>query len=162
MSPPTIEDAHLFLKLVELAQTPEQTESRRWFRREFKAQTYEQFTDQCPPGSPEREKLTSLLDFFEAAGVLVSRGLLHEDIFFDASFGLEWIWPRVGSIVEEWQKAESDTSIFENLQWLGRRHQVWHEKVWRAKLEAVPVDRPPTREWGETSQHVGFSAGRTG
>ena len=75
--------------------------------------------------------------------MLVSRGLLHEDVFFDAPFAFELVWRRIGTILDEWQAAVQDPAAWENVAWLGKRYEVWSKTAWRLKIEAVPPERGP-------------------
>ena len=75
--------------------------------------------------------------------MLVSRGLLHEDVFFDAPFALELAWAKIGPILDQWQAAANDPGVWENVAWLGKRNEVWRQTKWRPKLEAIPPDRGP-------------------
>ena len=61
------------------------------------------------------------------AGVLVSRGLLHEVVFFDAPFALELAWAKIGPILDQWQAAANDPGGWENVAWLGKRNEVWRQ-----------------------------------
>jgi hypothetical protein len=101
-----------------------------------------ELNEKHPRGSVERDQLANVLGFFESAGVLVSRGLLHEDVFFDAPFALEVLWPKVQTLIEEWQ-ATDDKAAWENVYWLGRRYEIWREQQWKPKLELAPPDRGP-------------------
>jgi hypothetical protein len=71
---------------------------------ELDAQTFKELSTKYPPCSEEGQWIVDVLGFFEPAGVLVSRRLLHEDVFFDQPFGLEMLWPKFESIVDGWQK----------------------------------------------------------
>ena len=59
--------------------------------------------------------------------MLVSRGLLHEDVFFDAPFALELAWAKIGPILDQWQAAANDPGVWENVAWLGKRNEVWRQ-----------------------------------
>jgi hypothetical protein len=61
------------------------------------------------------------------AGVLVSRGLLHEDVFLDGPFALELVWAKIGPILEEWQAAAGIPGVWENVARLGKRNEVWRQ-----------------------------------
>lgn len=98
---------------------------------------------QVPAGEQGAHLLAEFLGFFESAGVLVSRGLLHEDVFFDAPFALELVWAKIGTILDEWQAAAGDPAVWENVAWLGKRNEVWLKTKWRPRLEAIPPDRGP-------------------
>ncbi len=63
-----------------------------------------------------------------AAGIPVSHGLLHENLFFDAS-SIEFVWKKTEQIIPGWQKEESPT-LWENSGWLANHHQTWKKTVW--------------------------------
>src|SRR5262249_13395493 len=79
----------------------------------FNEASYTELQQRYPPGSRERHFLAEFLGFFEGPGVLVSRGLLHEDVFFDAPFDFELVWKKVGPILDEWQTAVDDPGRLE-------------------------------------------------
>lgn len=134
MAKPTKQDADLLLKLVELFGHGERREAGRWIMTEFAAKDYAEFKKKYPEGSPEYLKVTDVLGFFETAGVLVSNGLLNEDVFFDLSFGLSMVWKKLGPIVAGWQKA-TGPSLWENAAWLAKRQERWQKKVWKPNLK---------------------------
>ena len=76
--------------------------------------------------------------------MLINRGLLHEDVFFDAPLGFDVLWERIGKILIEWNKA-TDPCTWENVVWLGKRYDIWGRYVWKSKLDAVPPDRAVRR-----------------
>jgi hypothetical protein len=142
---PTREDARLYLQLLEITQGAYQARARRWVIHELDAQTFKELSTKYPPRSEEGQWIVDVLGFFESAGVLVSRGLLHEDVFFDQPFGLEMLWPKFESIVDDWQKSTKDAGTWENLQWLARRHKSWRAKTWKPKSEMAPPDESPEK-----------------
>ena len=142
MRPPNQQDVTLYLRLHALKDTPVQAEARAWFFQSFEAASYEELRERYPPGSRERHMLSEFLGFFEGSGVLVSRGLLHEDVYFDAPFAFELVWEKIGPLLEDWQAA-SGAAAWENVGWLGKRYDVWSKTRWRAKLEAIPPDHGP-------------------
>ena len=142
MRHPNQDDAALYVRLWALKDTPIQAEARSWFFERFNAENYAELQERYPRGSRERHLLSEFLGFYEGAGVLVSRGLLHEDVYFDAPFAFELVWKQVGPILDEWQAA-AGADAWENVAWLGKRYDVWFKTRWRPKLKAVPPDRGP-------------------
>jgi hypothetical protein len=140
---PNQHDATLYQGMHALKDTAIQAEARSWFFEHFDATSYAELNEKVPRGSRERHLLAKFLGFYEAAGVLVSHGLVHENVFFDAPFGLEMVWAKIGMILDEWQAAANDPAIWENVAWLGKRQEVWLKTKWRPKLEAIPPDRGP-------------------
>ncbi|HEV1997715.1 MAG TPA: DUF4760 domain-containing protein [Candidatus Dormibacteraeota bacterium] len=159
MPAPTSEDAHIYLQLLDMVQQPHLAAASEWVLSEFEAAGYRELEQKYPRGSAERSHLVSVLGFYESVGALVSHGLLHEDLFFDAPFMFELVWPRVEPLILDWQKSSKDPSVWENVVWLARRSESWRASTWRLKSEAIPTDRPPSKQWGETQGHVGFTKG---
>lgn len=139
MRDPNQEDAALYLRIWSLKDTAVQAEARSWFFESFAATSLDELNERYPRGSRERHLFAEFLGFYEGAGVLVSRGLLHEDVYFDAPFALELVWPKVSPIIEEMQE-RLDPAAWENVAWLAKRYDAWRSTSWRAKLEALPPD----------------------
>ena len=129
MKKPTQEDAKLLLMLNQSLNTPSQRDAGMWFMKEFSAKDYADFQAKYPVGSKEWGYVGDVLSFFETAGVLVSHGLLNENLFFDAS-GIEFVWKKVEHIIPAWQKAD-DPAIWENAVWLAKRQRYWKKNVWK-------------------------------
>jgi len=142
MAKPTRGDAELILQLVGLLQSAEQADARRWFFKEFKAKDFAEFNKNYPKSSDERQKVSTVLGFFETAGVLVWHGLLNADLFFDLSFGLELVYQKVAPIIPGWQKQAKAPALWENVQWLAEGAETWNKTVWKPKVKAVTTSRP--------------------
>jgi len=157
MAEPTGQDALLYTQLLAITQTEHHARARRWVQFDFDAGSYRELEQKYPPGSEERDRLVVVMGFYESAGVLVSRGLLHEDVFFDAPYNFDTVWPKLKAIVSEWQAAAEDPAVWENFNWLGLRYDAWLRERWQSKLEMIPPDRSPARP----EPHVrGFSHSR--
>ena len=130
----TKEDAELLLKLFQTTNTPENTEALNWFNREFKPQkNYKKFKAKYPPGSKGSDSVGRVLGTFETAGVLISQGLLNENLYFDVS-GIGFLWPQLAPIIPGWQK-EAGGNLWENAVWLAERQKWWQKNVWKPGLK---------------------------
>ena len=134
MPRPTKDDAKLILKLVELGQSEDQREAFRWLMSEFSAKDYDEFQAKYAPGSEDLQRVTRLLGFFETIGVLVSHGLLNEDLVFDLSFGMDPVWEKLGPIIPGWRE-QVMPALWENAVWLHDRYAEWQKKVWKPNLK---------------------------
>ncbi len=134
MDAPTTEDAKLILKLVELGQSETQRAAFRWVTSEFSAKDYAEFAQKYPQGSEEAGRVGMVLGFFETIGVLVSHKLLHEDLVFDLSFGMDPVWEKLGPVIPGWQKATMP-ALWENAIWLHKRYVAWRRNVWTPGLK---------------------------
>jgi hypothetical protein len=144
MPEPNAQDAILYIQLLNATQGDTQAEARRWVFTDFGAKDYEALNGSYPVGSPERTRLTTVMAFFESVGVLVSRGLLNEDVYFDAPLGFEFLWPLVKPLLQGWKAG--DASAWENLEWLGLRFEFWRRESWKPKLEESPPDKSPEKK----------------
>lgn len=126
MAEPTQWDVEILLKLWELANAPEAQAARAWMFTEFSAANYQEFLAKYPPGSQEWRRFTTTLALMELCGVLINRGLLHEDLFFDLFGGFDIIWQRVQGVLPGMRK-ELDPRLYENFELLVRRHRAWQQ-----------------------------------
>jgi hypothetical protein len=128
----TTKDAEIFLKLQDTLDTPQMREAFLWFEKEFSAKDYEEFKSKYPMGSEGHMHLSHVLGSLEIPAVLISQGLLNENLYFDAS-GIEFIWPKVEHIIPELQK-EAGPALWENAVWLAARQKQWKKDVWKPGL----------------------------
>jgi hypothetical protein len=157
MAAPTSEDAHLYIQLLNTFQQPDLFQDWNWATFTMKAASLKEFDQQHPVGSADRARFLRVTLFYESVGALVSRGLVHEDLVFDQPLGFDAFWENAGPLVKDWREHGADDAFAENVAWLALRNVTWRETVWRPKLEAIPTDRPPSKQWGETQGHVGFT-----
>ncbi len=132
MKSATKEDADLFLKLMQVTNDERMNESMKWFEK-FPKMNYKEFKSKYPPGSEGMEHFNRIMSSLELAGVLVSQGLLNENLYFDFS-AVGFMWEKVGKIVPEMQK-EMDPSLWENAVWLAERQMEWKKEVWKPNLK---------------------------
>ncbi len=139
MTKPTKDDAEIFLMLIQSFRDPRTEEAYRWFMSEFKAKDYKKFKQKYPRHSEGARNIGRILGDFEVAGVLVSHGLLNEDLYFDSS-GIGFIWPTLEKIVAGMRK-DMGPALWENAVWLAERQKAWAKEVWKPDLAWKP-DRP--------------------
>lgn len=129
---PTKEDAFVLFQFRKEVLTPQMIESYDWFLKEFSAETYDEFESKYPSGSEGREHVSRILDLYEYAGVLVSHGLLNENLYFDMST-ISAVWSKLEKIVAEMRK-NAGSRLYENAVWLAEREKQWNRDVWRPDL----------------------------
>ncbi|MDA4137454.1 MAG: hypothetical protein OK449_10720 [Thaumarchaeota archaeon] len=132
MKKATTKDAEILLKLYDMLSTPQMQESMTWFAKEFSAKDYKEFKSKYPIGSDALMHVGRVLGSFEMAGVLISHGVLNENLYFDSS-GLQFIWQKVEKIIPGWQK-EAGPALWENAVWLAERQKQWQKEVWKPGL----------------------------
>ena len=132
MKKPTTEDAKILLMLFESNDTPQMREAMNWASSLHAVKSYQEFKSKFPEGSEGARHVGVILGSFELAGVLVSHGLLNENLYFDMS-GIEFMWPKFEKIVAGMRK-EMGPALFENAVWLAERQKKWKRKVWKPDL----------------------------
>jgi hypothetical protein len=129
----TAQDAEILLRLFQTTNTPQMQESMSWFMTEFSAKNYKEFSAKYPAGSAGMRHLSTVLGSFELAGVLISHGVLNEDLYFDIS-AIGFLWPSLEKIIPEWQKV-AGPALWENAVWLAERQKRWSKEVWKPGLQ---------------------------
>ena len=120
-------DAELILKLTEMRMWDKIDDAFIWMYTQYKASSYEEFKEKYPRGTKERKYFSTVCNFFELCAVLVLRGYLNEDLFFDLGFGLDIIWKKVKPMMDGFRK-ETSMRMYENFELLYKRHEEWLEK----------------------------------
>jgi hypothetical protein len=126
---PTYEDAKLLLEFIELGYMDTMQKAFDWFWANLPEEppmTLEEFEQKFPAGSAGAKNLNLAAGHFETAGVLVRRGLLNENLFFDR-FLIAPFWDRAKKVVKGSQK-KYNPLIGENFEWLARRAEGWARK----------------------------------
>jgi len=122
-------DAMIILKLTEMRMSDKMEDAFIWMYTQYKANSYEEFKEKYPltSGTKERKYFSTVCNFFELCGVLVLRGYLNEDLFFDLGFGLDVIWRKVKLIMDDFRK-ETSVRMYENFELLYDKHEEWLKK----------------------------------
>jgi len=132
MKKATAQDAEILLKYLNAMNTPQMADSMKWLTSEFSAKNYKEFTTKYPMGSDGLGHVSRVLGSFELAGVLVSHGVLNENLYFDIS-PIGFMWETFEKIIPGWQK-EAGPALWENAVWLAARHKKWEKDVWKPNL----------------------------
>jgi len=128
----TTKDAEILLKMFDTIGTPQMQESMMWFTKEFSAKDFAEFKSKYPMGSDGNMHVSRVLGSLEIAGVLISHGLLNENLYFDSS-AIEFMWTKLEKIIPGWQK-EAGPALWENAVWLAKRQKQWKKDVWKPNL----------------------------
>lgn len=100
-------------------------EALLWFLHELNAKNYDEYKRKYSGTSKERTYVTSVCGFFELAGVLLRRGFINRDLFFDV-FNPSPYWQRASPIVEGMRKERAH--IYENFELLSKTRKEWTRK----------------------------------
>ena len=96
-----------------------------WFLEELDANDYEGYLQKYPGASTERSHFIAVCGFFELSGVLVSYGLIDQNLYFDI-FNPTPFWNKAKPIVEGMRTKRPH--IYENFELLNNKRLSWTKK----------------------------------
>lgn len=127
MPKPTKQDAQLLLTFMDIFLSGPVREARKWWRTLPEGLSLEEFEQKFPRGSDGWEHLTTMAIFWEAAGSLMRRGLLSQDLAFD-TFMDGPPWSKVERIIRDRREREQAPAEGENFEWIAKRARAWVER----------------------------------
>jgi len=116
MSKATYDDVNLILKLYELRREEKMRTARSWFGAKFKCKSMAEFGELCPPGSEPNAFMRQVTSYWEMAASFVTAGVLNEELLFQNSRELLFVWIRVEPIIGELRAAFKDQNFMKNLE----------------------------------------------
>jgi hypothetical protein len=119
------EQADMLLKLYELRREPRMREARDWFFRNFHHQSLSERASLTPEEDASVRMVTS---YWEMVAGLVKRGLVDEDLFFENTAEFWIVWDRLKPISSEVRHVTKDPHIWENIEKLAVRYEIWRER----------------------------------
>jgi hypothetical protein len=141
MPKPTHQDAEIVFSMLSHLRTEKFQEARGWLLRDYSATDYAEFKRKYPMGSEEYNRVTFVLGFFEVIATLITHGLFNEDLFFDIGFGFNTYWDKVKAVIPGWRK-DTVPNLWENLEWLADRSDVWAKAVWKPGMKWKAATMP--------------------
>lgn len=96
-----------------------------WFLEELDAKNYEGYLEKYSGASSERSHFIAVCGFFELSGVLVSSGLIDQNLYFDI-FNPTPFWDKAKPIVEGMRTKRPH--IYENFELLNNKRLSWAKK----------------------------------
>jgi hypothetical protein len=119
------EQADMLLKLYELRREPRRRDARDWFFRNFHQQSLAERASLTPEQDASVRMVTS---YWEMVAGLVKRGLVDEDLFFENTAEFWIVWDRLKPLSHEVRSATKDPHVWENLEKLAVRYEIWRER----------------------------------
>ena len=96
-----------------------------WFLEELNANNYEEYLEKYSGTSSGRSEFIAVCGFFELSGVLVSYGLIDQNLYFDM-FNPTPFWEKAKPIVEGMRNKRPH--IYENFELLNIKRVSWTKK----------------------------------
>jgi hypothetical protein len=149
----TYDDANLILRLYELRREEKLRQARDWFAQKFVApEKPEDVMKILPPGSQENAYFRMVIGYWEMACSFVTAGVLNQELFFQSSGEMLFVWERIRSLVPGWRAFSKNPDAFRNTQIVGDAYIKWMEakgpEVYPAMQEMVKRAAQQTRAAG--------------
>jgi len=115
----TYDDANLLLRLYELRREPELRKARVWFGQNFHFTTGEEMMQAAPPGSEANRYARMVMSYWEMACSFVTAGILNQELFFQSSGEMLFVWEKARHMVPTWRELSKNPNSWKNLETVG-------------------------------------------
>jgi hypothetical protein len=130
-------DAELLLRLYDLRREPKLRQAREWFIREFQAKSFEEFLQQCPPGSEKNAYFRMNVSYWEMAASIVNHGLITEELFFENTPEFWTVWDKIRGLAADARERFKNPTVWKNLETLAEKYEQWMAKRAPQALESL-------------------------
>jgi len=121
----TYDDANLILRLYELRREEKLRQAREWFAANCVASTLEELQRIAPPGSLENAYIRMVTSYWEMAASFVTSGVLNEELFFQNSGEMLFVWERIRLVVPAFREFTRNPHAYYNLEKVGNLYIKW-------------------------------------
>lgn len=118
--------AQLLLQMYDLRRETKLRQARAWIMGSFWAENLDEFNAICPPGSDENAFYRQVTTYWETMSLIVNRGMLDEDLYFESTGEGLLTWLRVKNVALAIRQARKNPFILRNLESLSERHEKWY------------------------------------
>ncbi len=119
------QNAELLLKIYDLRREEKIRKAREWMIGNFFADNLNEFNSLCAPGTDENAYYRQVTTYWEMVALIVNRGMLDEDLFFESTGESLVVWMRVKNVVQEMRKVRKNPLMLRNLEVLSEKHEKW-------------------------------------
>jgi len=119
------QNAQLLLQIYDLRREETLRRARAWILGDFWAETLEEFNAICSPGSDENAYYRQATTYWETVSLIVNRGMLDEELYFESTAEGLLTWLRVKKVVLEMRNVRKNPLLLRNLEALSERHEKW-------------------------------------
>lgn len=119
------QNAQLLLQIYDLRREDRLRRARAWLIGSFWAENLNDFNSVCAPGSDENAFYRQATTYWETVSVIVNRGMLDEDLYFESTTEGLFTWLRVKNVALEMRKARKNPLILRNLETLSEKQEKW-------------------------------------
>jgi len=134
---PTHQQGQLQLQLYDLRREAKLRQARDWFTQNYFVDSFEDSSRIAPFGSQEGTYVMMVLSYWEQACAYLNHGLLHEQLFFEASGEFYGVWDRVRPIVPHMREMFRQNLFLANMEKAAQRFEKYMETVTPGALDAM-------------------------
>ena len=124
----TAQDFDTLFRLAELYNTDYDFQAAEWFWGQFQEKTIEEFINKYSHGSRGYQFFERITSKWELAGLLVEKGFLNADLFFDRYGSLQTEWDKCQPIVHGLREKWNEPRHRENFELLAESGRKWQGK----------------------------------
>ncbi len=129
--------ADLLLKIYDLRREEKLRRARAWLLGSFRAENMDQFKQACPIGSDENAYYRQTITYWDMVAVIVNRGMLDQDLFFETTLEAMLVWQRVKAVVQGFREIRKNPLYVRNLELMAEKQAEWLETRAPGALEAT-------------------------
>lgn len=134
-------DTDVLLRIMQIADAPQNLDAMQYIIFQFDFKDYEQFILECPPGSIRFNNFLRVAVFCDNLGVLVDGGAVDPEIIFEL---YPIPWSKMEPIVMGMRRELIWPDLFDYFERLGKQYQKWWEpKAKKIKLPEAPKAEAP-------------------
>jgi hypothetical protein len=123
----TYDDANLLLRLYELRREETLRRARQWFTTHCVAGSLDDLMRIAPPGSPENGYVRMVVSYWEMAASFVTAGVLNQELFFQSSGEMLFVWERVRPALQAIRDFLKNPHAWKNLEIVATAYVKWME-----------------------------------
>jgi hypothetical protein len=128
MSQATYQDADLIMKLYDMRREERLRAARAWFLANVNVKSAAEVLEKFPPGSDHNAYFRMVLGYWDMAASFVTRGVVHEELFFENSLEMLAVWERSKGFIEDVRNIRNNPLFFLNLEKAAKKHIEWLTK----------------------------------
>lgn len=129
-------DTDVLLKVMQIADVPQNLDAMQYVVFQFDFKDYEQFILECPPGSIRFNNVLRVAVFCDNLGVLVDGGAVDPEIVFEL---YPIPWQKLEPVINGMRRELIWPDLFDYFEKVGKQYQKWWEpKAKKMKLPEAP------------------------
>ncbi|MBI2201123.1 MAG: hypothetical protein HYU43_04190 [Armatimonadetes bacterium] len=130
------QDTDVLLKVMQMADVPQNLDAMQYVVFQFDFKDYEQFILECPPGSIRFNNVLRVAVFADNLGVLVDGGAIDPEILFEL---YPIPWQKLEPVINGMRRELLWPDLFDYFEKIGKQYQKWWEpKAKKIKLPEAP------------------------